>query len=274
VSAAVSCASAYRPRNPDCSGALGRAVLEHALAGGRYAGVSVLTRAPLQSGLRGLYALAHDTAADTPIAAETVVIVFDRGRDFHGRDAAYHLPEPAELPRLAHRLRDGGARTLVVMEPVAPSLLPQALQHGLATLDEHALVACGFERLLFVRPTQDAAAAVPAGAPQRLARWMLSQLRYMIPAREQPVRADSVAAFVFEVLRRLPDQRRASGEGLTGGDAGDAPVWSEEAPRSEAATARRHAVRASAGAPADPAGRRADPSDGTSGAPVPAPIIP
>jgi len=186
-------------------GALGRAVLEHALAGGRYAGVSVLTRAPLQSGLRGLYALAHDTAADTPIAAAVEHDHHRLGRDFHGRDAAYHLPEPAELPRLAHRLRDGGARTLVVMEPVAPSLLPQALQHGLATLDEHALVACGFERLLFVRPTQDAAAAVPAGAPQRLARWMLSQLRYMIPAREQPVRADSVAAFVFEVLRQWPD---------------------------------------------------------------------
>jgi hypothetical protein len=33
---------------------------------------------------------------------------------------------------------------------------------------------------------------------------MLSQLRYMIPAREQPVRADSVAAFVFEVLRQWP----------------------------------------------------------------------
>ena len=186
-------------------GPLGRAVLQHALAGGRYAAVSVLTRAPLQSGLRGLRALAHDVAAATPIRAETAVVVFDRGRDFHGRDAAYHLPEPAELPALARRLRAGGARTLVVMEPVAPSLLPQALQHGLATLDEQAVSACGFERLLFVRPTQEAAAVALPGAPQRLARWMLSQLRYMIPAREQPVRADSVAAFVFEVLRQWPD---------------------------------------------------------------------
>jgi hypothetical protein len=186
-------------------GPLGRAVLEQALAGGRYAGVSVLTCAPLQSGLRGLCVLPHDAAATTPIAAETAVVAFDRGRDFHGRDAAYYLPDPAELPSLARRLREGGARTLVVMEPVAPSLLPLALQHGLATLDEHAVVACGFERLLFVRPTQAAAAIALPGAPQRLARWMLSQLRYMIPAREQPVRADSVAAFVFEVLRQWPD---------------------------------------------------------------------
>jgi len=198
-------AAASRLLVAGAGGPLGRAVLEHALAGGRYAGVSVLTCAPLQSGLRGLRTLSHDAAAAAPIAADTAVVVFDRGRDFHGRDAAYHLPDPAELPSLARRLREGGARTLVVMEPVLPSLLPQALQHGLATLDEHAVAACDFERLLFVRPTQHAAAVDLRSAPQRLARWMLSQLRYMIPAREQPVRADAVAAFVFEVLRQWPD---------------------------------------------------------------------
>jgi hypothetical protein len=40
--------------------------------------------------------------------------------------------------------------------------------------------------------------------PHRLARWMLSQLRWMIPQREQPVRAETVAAVAAALVRRLP----------------------------------------------------------------------
>jgi hypothetical protein len=189
-------------------GPLGRAVLERALGDARWAGVAVLTGGPLQPALRGLHPLAHRADADDPIEADVALVVFDRGRDVHGRDAAYHLPEPAELPRLARRLRAGGVHTLAVLWPVAPAGLPHALQHGLATLDEQAVAGCGFERLLLVRPAQ--AAGPDPGSPrlsppERLARWMLSQLRLMTPAREQPVRAASVAAFVSEVLRRWPD---------------------------------------------------------------------
>ncbi|HSV72076.1 MAG TPA: hypothetical protein VLI72_18375 [Methylibium sp.] len=182
-------------------GPLGRAVLKEALGRGRFASVGVLTRAPLQAGLRKLRALRYADDAPLP-ASDVAVIVFDRGRDHYGRDAAYHLPEPESLPALARRLRASGVHTLAVVCPIAPSLLPQALQHGLATLDEQAVAALGFERLLFVRPTQDAAAMALTSWPQRLARWMLSQLRYMIPQQERPLRAESVAHFVFEVLQQ------------------------------------------------------------------------
>lgn len=187
-------------------GPLGREVLREALAHGRYAGVGVLTRAPLQAGLRRLHAVPYedDNAAALP-AHDIAVVVFDRGRDHYGRDEAYHLPEPHELPALAARLRAGGVHTLVVVCPIAPALLPQALQHGLANLDEQAVAALGFERLLFVRPTQDAVPLTLAAWPQRLARWMLSQLRYMIPQQERPLRVGAVAAFVFEVLRQWLD---------------------------------------------------------------------
>ncbi|WP_295639787.1 hypothetical protein [uncultured Methylibium sp.] len=209
-------------------GALGRAAVEEALARGRYASVGVLTRAPLQPGVRGLEPVAWTTDGPLP-ATDAAIVVFDRGRDHYGRDEAYHLPEPPDLLPLARRLHAAGVHTLAVLCPVSPSLLPQALQQGLADLDEQAVAALGFERLLFVRPTQDAPLATLSRWPERLARWMLSQLRYMIPQREQPVRAAAVIDFVFEVLRQWPDAapgtrvagapvlwRAAQGEGAEG----------------------------------------------------------
>lgn len=204
----LAAAAAPRPQRLLVAGAggpLGRAVLEQALQrGSSYASVGVLTCAPLQAGLRALDAVSHVVDSDAPLVADVALVVFDRGFDFHGRDDAYHLPEPAELPALARRLRAGGVHTLAVLTPVAPGLLPQALQRGLASLDEQAVAAAGFERLLFVRPSQAALKLPLKARAERLARWMLSQLHYLVPQREQPVRAVSVAGFVFEVLRQWP----------------------------------------------------------------------
>jgi len=212
-------ASTLRPQRLLVAGAggpLGRAVLHEALAAGRHASVSVLTIAALQTGMRGLRTLPYRADEAGPIASDIAIVVFDRGRDFYGRDEAYHLPEPEELPALARRLRFGGAHTLAVVCPTAPGRLPQALQAGLADLDEHAIAALGFERLLFVRPTQDAPAPRLAGQAERVAAWMLSQLRYMIPARDRPVRAETVSAFVFETLRQWPDAVASRGTRVAG----------------------------------------------------------
>lgn len=227
-------------------GALGRAVLHEALARGRHARVAVLTRAALQAGMRGLHALPHDPQAGTPIAADVAIVVFDRGRDFYGRDEAYHLPEPGELLALARRLQAGGVHTLAVVCPTAPALLPQALQQGLADLNEQAIAALGFERLLFVRPTQDAPRATLANRAERLAAWMLSQLRYMIPARERPVRAETVSAFVFEVLRQWPECAAAVASTTGTRVAGAALLWEAAQAEGPAAVVQRWLERTSA----------------------------
>ena len=63
----------------------------------------------------------------------------------------------------------------------------------------------GFRRLLFVRPTQFSRVDEAALSQlQRFAAWWLSQLQLMLPSRERPVRAATVAEFVFEVLRQWP----------------------------------------------------------------------
>jgi hypothetical protein len=106
---------------------------------------------------------------------------------------------------LARRLHDNGARHLIVVVPHTPSLLPMALQHGLASLDEAAVAALGFEQLVFMRMAQSERAVEGLDAPRRLARWMLSQLHWMIPQREQPVRVGTVAKVAAALAVQLPD---------------------------------------------------------------------
>ena len=187
-------------------GSLGSAMLAEALMAGRFARVQALVAEPLASALRGFEPLPMarlNAGLDDAPLADAAVIVFERERHSNGRDAAFVQPEPAALLSLAQRLHACGVRRLAVVVPHAPALLPQALRHGLATLDEGAVAALGFEHLVFVRAAQYAS---PQGGSrlQRFADWWLSQLRWMVPPTEQPVRAATLARLVVELLRTLP----------------------------------------------------------------------
>jgi hypothetical protein len=132
------------------------------------------------------------------------VVLFDPPRLFFQRERALWTPLPQQLPALARWLRAGGVRTLAVVMPYAQMRLPQALKQGLANLDEQAIAALGFERLLIVRSAQkprEKAAANPLAA---VAHWMLSVFKYMVPSNEQPVRAQRVAQFVAHALQLAP----------------------------------------------------------------------
>jgi hypothetical protein len=172
-------------------GALGAAVLEHLLAARAFERVGALVDQPIQPALSGFAAVTED--AVPAFAADTALVVFDRARQANGREAAFVRPLPPSLGTWAQRLRAAGATRLVVVVPHAPALLPMALQRGLASLDEAAVAALGFEQLVFMRMAQDARAEGALPAPRRLARWMLSQLRYLVPSSERPVRVHTVA---------------------------------------------------------------------------------
>lgn len=81
--------------------------------------------------------------------------------------------------------------------------LPQALKAGLASLDEHAVAALGFEHVVFVRSAQASADQRAERWLQRLADGVFAQLRFMVPQAEQPVQVQKVAAFVTELALRL-----------------------------------------------------------------------
>lgn len=113
-------------------------------------------------------------------------------------------PTPQQLPALAQWMRRSGVRTLAIVLPHAQGRLPESLKRGLANLDEHAVAALGFERLLIVRSAQKPKGDGVRGWGPALARWMLSITRFMVPAREQPVRSPKVAEFVSAALQLAP----------------------------------------------------------------------
>jgi hypothetical protein len=184
-------------------GVLGSALLARALASGRFARVQVLVARELASALRGFEPL-PEAMLGGQLRADTAVIVFERARHSNGRDDAFVQPLPPQLPRLAALLHRGGVRRLLVVVPHAPALLPQALRAGLASLDEGAVAALGFEQLLFLRAAQAAAATARRGWVERFAAGWWSQLAWMVPQREQPVRAVRLAALIVELAWRLP----------------------------------------------------------------------
>jgi len=184
------------------AGALGSAVLEQVLASGAFAQTAVLVTQTLGTALRGLVAVPE--AALTQVSTDdTAVVVFDRPRHANGREQAFARPQPQDLPALAAALRARGVRSLLVVMPHASASLPEALKHGLANLDEHAVAALGFERLMFVRSAQPAAASRSPHPLQGVADWVLSQLQLMVPQRDRPVRAQKVAQFVAQMAVHL-----------------------------------------------------------------------
>lgn len=185
-------------------GALGSAVLAEALVAGRFQRVAAVVAGPLASAVRGFDPLPIDRLEQGPAARDTAFIVFERERHSNGRDDAFVQPDPADLLPLARQLRTAGVRRLLVVVPHAAALLPKALEHGFASHDEGAVAALGFEHLVFVRAAQSAAGAAQGHAAQRFAAWWLSQLRWMIPQGEQPLRAVRLAQLVVQMARLLP----------------------------------------------------------------------
>jgi hypothetical protein len=193
-------------------GPLGAAVLERTLASGVFQPVQVLVTQALGTTLRHFVPrLVPASLAEVPaepLNAHTALLVLDRERASNGREAAFHRPLPEQVAPLARWLHAGGVKRLVVVLPHAPGLLPAALKAGLATLDEQAVAALGFEQVVFVRPARLGGGSEPAlQALQRLARALLSQLNWLLPQREQPLRADKVAQFAVDVawlLAQLP----------------------------------------------------------------------
>jgi hypothetical protein len=183
-------------------------VLEQVLATRRFERVGALVEAPMQPAVHGFVAVRADDAA--AFGADTALVVFDRQRSANGREAAFVRPAPEGLLALAQQLLSVGVRRVIVAVPHTPSLLPMALQQGLAGMDEAAVAALGFEQLVFMHMAQDVRETAVLDAPQRLARWMLSQLRWMIPQREQPVRAETVARLAAALAVQLPDVPHAT----------------------------------------------------------------
>ena len=185
-------------------GALGSAVVERLLGCGAFGEVRVLVTQPFSSTARGLLALPLEALAASQAGrpATLALAVFDRPRRAHGREDAFYAPAPQELPTLAAGWHAAGVRDLLVVMPHASGSLPAGLAAGLASVDEQAVAALGFERVAILRPAQPPRASASGGL-QRVADAVLAQLRIMVPQTLQPVRARHVARLAVEVACQL-----------------------------------------------------------------------
>lgn len=189
------------------TGVLGNEVLRRLVGSSAFGTTQVLAREPITAGMRGVRTTLVPSGApqEWPLApADVGVVLFDPPRMFYDRERALWTPEPGQLPALARWMRTSGVRTLAVVLPHAPGQLPEALKRGLATLDEQAIAALGFERLLILRSARKPPEPAGRSAPARLAHWMLGVFKYMVPSSEQPVRAVKVAELLSAALRLAP----------------------------------------------------------------------
>jgi hypothetical protein len=188
------------------TGVLGNEVMRRLVDQMRFENTQVLAREPFTDGLRGATTtvVPSDRPREWPAAAADLgVVLFEPPRLFYQRERALWVAPPEQLPDIAAWLRRSGARTLAVVLPHDQGRLPEALKHGLVNLDEHGVAALGFERVLIVRSARTPEAARTRGLAG-VALWMLSICRYMVPSREQPVRAAKLAEFVAAALQLAP----------------------------------------------------------------------
>ena len=202
-------------------GVLGSALLARALACGRFGRVQALVAKDLASALRGFEPL--------PQAA--------LGRAAARRHCGHRLRARAAQQRPRRGLRAAATRAAGrAGDAAARRRRAPAAGGGAARAGAAAAGAEGRAGLARRRPRRRAglrAAAVRArraGGPgsaavgwaQRLAAGWLSQLAWMVPQREQPVRALRLAELVVELAWRLPQARAgharaAAGAAVAGG---------------------------------------------------------
>ena len=170
--------------------------------------LSVLVREPMVMSLRRVKELhlIGDEPAHWPVKpADDGWILMDPPRLFHGREKAMLAVQPAELRQMAEWMRRCGVRRLVVVLPHQQGRLPEAIKRGLATLDEQAVAAMGFDTVIFLRSAQPGPSAAGEGSLlARLAASMLGVLHYLVPSNQKPVRADGVARVAACALELAP----------------------------------------------------------------------
>lgn len=190
------------------TGALGNAVMQRLVGTHHFAHTQVLARELMGQGMRmvSLHLVSGEIAAwSQPVQrSDVAVIMFEPPRMYYERERALWTPLPEELSSLAEWLKSGGVQTLAIVLPHVQGSLPESLKHGLASLDEQAMAALGFERLIIVRSAQKPMALNKTHPLEKLAQWMLSIFSFMVPSSEQPVRPTRLAELVDILLQLAP----------------------------------------------------------------------
>lgn len=207
------------------AGRLGEALLAEVIASPHYHSVTVLTRGPLASTVRGLQGRSLSQLqveagpsvswdANPGIAAPTPELdIFvcwgdaddPFGRAHNRRDAVYaEITNPVELREFIAAAAGLQARRLLLLAPLvawqqvsaASRMLPEAMEMELARLPIPVVIV--------MRPTVERQSKSPAGGTrlQRFGRFYLSQLRFMLPAVTHSLRSLDIARAALLMMTR------------------------------------------------------------------------
>ncbi|MDT8991506.1 hypothetical protein RQP54_11605 [Curvibacter sp. APW13] len=190
------------------TGVLGNEVLRRLVGSARYGQVQVLAREPVRTGIARVALTVcpgDDPTAWPTQRADVAVVMFEPPRMFYERERALWVPSPTTLLALSAWLKRCGVRSVAVVMPHTRGHMPLALQQGFANLDEQAVSALGFERLVWVRSAQKPPpSARPSRGMERLRDLVLSVFSYMVPQSQQPLRVAHVAHAVSLALQHAP----------------------------------------------------------------------
>jgi hypothetical protein len=107
-----------------------------------------------------------------------------------------------DVARAARTARDCGATRLVLVSPLPALLQLNAASHTLSSAAEVEIAEMGFETLLVIRPTADAAQPAGGWLPGLVRTFTRMVLEIMLPQRLQALRARTAATAILHAVER------------------------------------------------------------------------
>lgn len=198
----MSTATPHRPRNAlalGMVGALGEELLAGLVGGSRYATVHVAVEQWIGSAAARFKPWIPGQGV---VVADDAYICITGPETFVPAATPMQRVGPADVARAARTARDCGATRLVLVSPLPALLQMNAASHTLSSAAEVEIAGLGFETLLVIRPTVDAAHASGGWLPGLVRTVTRMVLEIMLPQRLQALRARTAAAAILHAVER------------------------------------------------------------------------
>ena len=198
----MSTATPHRPRNAlalGMVGALGEEILAGLVGGSRYATVHVAVEQWIGSAAARFKPWMPGQGV---VAADDAYICITDPETFVPAASPMQRVGPADVGRAARTARDCGATRLVLVSPLSALLQMNAASHTLSSAAEVEIAGMGFETLLVIRPTVDAAHASGGWLPGLIRTFTRMVLEIILPQRLQALRARTAATAILHAVER------------------------------------------------------------------------
>jgi hypothetical protein len=198
----MSTATPQRPRNAlalGMVGALGEEILAGLVGGSRYATVHVAVDQWIGSAAARFKPWMPDHGV---VVADDAYICVTGPETFVPKASPMQRVGAADVSKAGRTARDSGAKRLVLVAPLPALLQLNAASHTLSSASEVELAEMGFETLLVIRPTSDAAQPAGGWLPGLVKTFTRMVLEIMLPQRLQALRARTAAAAILHAIER------------------------------------------------------------------------